>query len=167
MSLGANGTVGAGQFSSEISFRTSLLPQAHGRIYVAFTTSLAGSATVPSIVGFDNLYSTQPAAGGFCSNAGPSVKWAYNTNPAGDTTGTTLTSPALSLDGTKIAFVESRANANGGSILHILKWKPGAGVAVQGTNRRIQQHRIRSWRPAWLGTQPIAGGQFLHRGYNF
>ena len=132
MSLGANGTVGAGQFPAKFSFDITAAPSCMAD-YVAFTTSLAGSATVPSIVGFDNLYSTQPAAGGFCNNAGPSVKWAYNTNPAGDITGTTLTSPVLSLDGTKIAFIESRTNANGGSILHILKWKPGAGVAVQGT----------------------------------
>jgi hypothetical protein len=132
MSLGANGTVGAGQSPAKFSFDITAAPSCTAD-YVAFTTSLAGSATVPSIVGFDNLYSTQPAAGGFCSNAGPSVKWAYNTNPAGDTTGTTLTSPVLSYDGTKIAFIESRTNANGGSILHILKWKPGAGVAVQGT----------------------------------
>jgi hypothetical protein len=132
MSLGANGTVGTGQFPAKFSFDANATPSCTAD-YVAFTTSQAGSATVPSIVAFDNLYSTQPAVGGFCNNAGPSVKWAYNTNPAGDATGTTLTSPVLSLDGTKIAFVESRTNANGGSILHILKWKPGAGVTVQGT----------------------------------
>jgi hypothetical protein len=132
LSLGANGTVGAGQFPAKFTFDVNATPSCTAD-YVAFTTSLAGSATVPSIVGFDNLYSTQPAAGGFCNNAGPTVKWAYNTNPAGDVTGTTLTSPVLSFDGTMIAFVESRTNANGGSILHILKWKPGAGVTVQGT----------------------------------
>jgi hypothetical protein len=132
MSLGANGTVGAGQFPAKFSFDVNATPSCTAD-YVAFTTSLAGSATVPSIVAFDNLYATQGSIGGFCNVNGPSVKWAYNTNPALDTTGTTLTSPVLSSDGTKIAFVESRTNANGGSILHILKWKPGAGVTVQGT----------------------------------
>ena len=132
VSLGNLGTVGAGNFPAKFSFNVNTTPSCTAD-YVAFTTSLVGSATVPSIVGFDNLYSTQPAAGGFCNTIGPSVKWAYNTNPAGDTTGKTLTSAALSLDGTKIAFVESRTNANGGSILHILKWKPGAGATVQGT----------------------------------
>jgi hypothetical protein len=132
VSLGNLGTVGAGMYPAKFTFDVNAAPSCTAD-YVAFTTSLAGSATVPSIVGFDNLYSTQPAAGGFCNNAGPSVKWAYNTNPVGDTTGTTLTSPVLSFDGTKIAFVESRTNANGGSILHILKWKPGAAAAVQGT----------------------------------
>ena len=132
VSLGNLGTVGAGMFPAKFTFDVNAAPSCTAD-YVAFTTSLAGSATVPSIVAFDNLYSTQPAAGGFCNNAGPSVKWAYNTNPAGDTTGRTVTSPVLSLDGTQVAFVESRTNANGGSILHILKWKPGAAVTVQGT----------------------------------
>jgi hypothetical protein len=97
--------------------------------YVAFNTSLAASATSPSIVAFDNLYTTQPALGGLCAASGPSVKWAYQFG----TTGSTLTSVVLSGDGTKVAFVESRINANGGSILHILKWKPGATVTVEGT----------------------------------
>jgi hypothetical protein len=88
---------------------------------------------VLQIVAFDNLYATQGSVGGFCNANGPSVKWAYNTRIAGDTTGTTLTSPVLSLDGTQVAYVESRTAANGGSILQILKWKPGIAVTVQGS----------------------------------
>jgi hypothetical protein len=132
MSLGNLGTVGAGQEPAKFGFDVSAAPNCTVD-YVAFTTSLVGSSTAPSIVGFDELYSTQGSVGGFCNQNGPSVKWAYNTNPAGDTTGTTLTSAAISLDGTKVAFVESRTNANGGAILHILNWKPGAGATVQGT----------------------------------
>lgn len=123
MSLGNLGTVGAGQAPAKFGFDVSTASCTAD--YVAFTTSLVGSSTAPSIVAFDELYSTQGSVGGFCSQNGPSVEWAYNTNPAGDTTGTTLTSAALSLDGTKVAFVESRTNANGGAILHILNWKPG------------------------------------------
>jgi hypothetical protein len=132
MSLGNLGSVGAGQVPAKFGFDVTAAPNCTAD-YVAFTTSLAGSSAIPSIVGFDELYSTQGSAGGFCNQNGPTVKWAYNTNPAGDTTGTTLTSSAISLDGTKVAFVESRTNANGGAILHILKWKPGAGATVQGT----------------------------------
>lgn len=131
MSLGNLGTIGAGQEPAKFGFDVSTANCTAD--YVTFTTSLVGSSTAPSIVGFDELYSTQGSVGGFCNQNGPSVKWAYNTNPAGDTTGTTLTSAAVSLDGTKIAFVESRTNANGGAILHILNWKPGAGATVQGT----------------------------------
>jgi hypothetical protein len=131
MSLGNLGTVGAGQAPAKFGFDVSTASCTAD--YVAFTTSLVGSSTAPSIVAFDELYSTQGSVGGFCSQNGPSVKWAYNTNPSGDTTGTTLTSAAVSLDGTKVAFVESRTNANGGAILHILNWKPGAGATVDGT----------------------------------
>jgi hypothetical protein len=132
MSLGANGTVGTDEYAAKFGFDANSPPSCTAD-YVAFQTGLVGSATTPSIVAFDNLYATQGSAGGFCNVNGPSVKWAYNTNPAGDTTGTVRTSAGLSLDGTKIVFVESRTNANGGSILHILNWKPGAGVTVQGT----------------------------------
>ena len=56
--------------------------------------------------------------------------WSYNTNfnAAGTaTTGTVATSPVISLDGTKLAFVETRTAANGGSILHLLKWHASDG----------------------------------------
>ena len=85
ISLGNLGTVGAGQEPAKFGFDVSAAPNCTAD-YVAFTTSLVGSSTVPSIVGFDELYSTQGSVGGFCNQNGPSVKWAYNTNPAGDTT---------------------------------------------------------------------------------
>ncbi len=128
MSLGAGALGTAGQYPAKFSFSITAAPDCTND-YVAFTTRLTGRG----IVAFDNLYSTQPGVGGFCNTAGPSVKWAYDTRIAGDTTGTTPTSPTLSLDGAKIAYVETRTNANGGSILHILKWKPGAGTTIQGT----------------------------------
>jgi hypothetical protein len=131
MSLGSMGTVGAGQYPAKFGFDVNTVSCTDD--YVAFTTSLPGSSTVPSVVAFDNLYTTQGSVGGFCNADGPSVKWAYNTNPAGDTTGTTNTSIVLSIDGTMIAYVESRTNAHGGAILQILKWKPGSGLTVQGT----------------------------------
>ena len=121
--------MGAGQFPAKFTFDINATPSCTAD-YVAFTTSVSGAL---QIVGFDNLYSTQRVVGGFCNSNGPSVKWAYDTRIAGDTTGTTPTSPVLSLDGTKIAFVETRPA--GGAILHILKWKPGlpAAVTVQGS----------------------------------
>lgn len=132
VSLGAGAFMGASQFPAKYTFDVNAAPRCPTD-YVVFMTSKAGSATSPSIVAFDNLYSTQPGPGGFCNGAGPSVKWAYNTNLPGDTTGITMTSPVLSLDGTKVAYVESRTNANGGSILHLLKFKPGNTIIIQGT----------------------------------
>jgi len=93
-------------------------------------TLAGGLDATGSIIAFNQLYSTQGSVGGLCNQNGPSILWFYNTNPAGDATGTTVTSPVLSLDGSKVAYVESRTNANGGSILHILKWKAGQGSAA-------------------------------------
>lgn len=124
MSLLAGGTAGAGEYPAKFTFDVNATPSCTND-YVAFTTSLAGSSTQPSIIAFDQLYSTQGTTGGLCNQNGPSVKWAYNTG-----TGTVLTSPVLSGDGTKIAYVETAA---AGAILHILKWKPGATATVQGT----------------------------------
>ena len=61
-------------------------------------------------------------AAGLCGTGSPTVLWAYNT-------GTTpiLTSPILSLDGTKVAYVE-RGVAGSGAILHVLRWQSGEGT---------------------------------------
>jgi len=91
-------------------------------------TLSGGNDGQPTIIAFNELYSTQGSVGGLCSQNGPSVMWSYNADPSGDTTGTDPTSPILSIDGTKVAFVETRTNANGGAILHILKWKSGEGT---------------------------------------
>jgi hypothetical protein len=132
MSLLAGGTVGDEMFPAKFTFDVNATPSCTND-YVAFNTSLIGSSTKPSIIVFDELYSTQGSTGGFCNQNGPSVKWAYNTNLSGDTTGAVVTSPVLSLDGTKVAYVETRTNAYGGAILHLLKWKPGTTATVEGT----------------------------------
>jgi hypothetical protein len=75
-----------------------------------------------NIVAFNQLYSTQGSVAGLCNQDGPSVYWSYFTG-----TGQALTSIVLSLDGTKVAFVE---NAAGGATLHILKWKAGEGTGA-------------------------------------
>jgi len=124
MSLLAGGGAGAGVYPAKFTFDINATPDCTND-YVAFTTSLAGSSSQPSIIAFDELYSTQGSVGGLCSQNGPSVKWAYNTG-----TGKVLTSPVLSIDGSRIAYVET---ASGGATLHILKWKPGTTATVQGT----------------------------------
>ena len=83
-----------------------------------------------SIVAFDHLYATQ---GGNClgdslNGTGPQVKWAYNTGA-----GNVLTSPVLSLDGSKMAFVE---NSAGGATLRILKWKDDKEPPATGYSTR-------------------------------
>jgi hypothetical protein len=82
--------------------------------------ALAGGAGRGNIVAFNNLYSTQGAAGGLCNQNGPLVYWSYFTG-----TGTAATSVVLSGDGTKVAFVE--VSGGGAATLRILNWKAGQG----------------------------------------
>jgi hypothetical protein len=86
------------------------------------------------VVALNELYSGSGLGGtGICGTGQPSVMWAYNTNLSGDTTGTLYTSPVLSLDGSKVAFIETNSS---GAILKILQWVNGQGtisVAVAPT----------------------------------
>jgi len=113
VSLGSGGKVGAGFFPAKYSFDASA---ANCSDYVAFNTSLAGSATHASIIAFTKLY-----VGGGCGTPNPSTAWAYNTG------GTILTSVELSLDGKQMAFVHSAA---GGASLEILRPVNGQGTSA-------------------------------------
>ena len=86
--------------------------------YVVFGLATAGAALgQANLVAFNNLYA---GTGGLCT--GPSVYFAYNVTTVSG--GKVVTSPVISLDGTKIAFVESLGTA---SIFHVLTFTPGEG----------------------------------------
>lgn len=70
------------------------------------------SGTQANIVGINNLYTSASPA---CNGGSPWVAFAYNT--VTQTGGQIKTSPALSVDGTKVAFVESTSS---GSYFHVL-----------------------------------------------
>ena len=100
--------------------------------FIVFPVNVTGSATQPNLVGFNQLYSgTAPGPVGICNRA-PSGSdtgiaaetfWSYNVHAAG---GQVATSPTLSIDGTKVAFVESAAATT--AHFHVLAWKSGDGV---------------------------------------
>ena len=72
-----------------------------------------GGTPTPSIIAFNELYASQGGGlpAGYCSTTGPSVAWAYlNVLCATSTTTSNdsiLSSPVLSFDGTKVAWVTS------------------------------------------------------------
>lgn len=109
--LGSGANAGADVFPAKYSFSTNA---ASCTDFVVFPTGLAG-VSGPSgqatIIAYDNLYS-----GGCTSGTVPSVYWAYNTGAA-----QVLTSPAISIDGTQVAFVQSYA-VGGPAALVLLKW---------------------------------------------
>jgi len=109
-----------------------------------------------SVIAYRNLYAG--AGSSFCSLANPTVYWAYNTdfNNAGTaTTGTVETSPIISLDGSKVAFVETRTAANGGAIVHLLKWHALDGGTI---NTAAAPSIATTWTADGLpGHCPLAG----------
>jgi hypothetical protein len=115
MSMGSGGSVsvGAGQSPAKYSFSDSaaFCDSATTPDYVVFNTSTAGASNQASIIAYDNLYSG-------CTGLHPLGYWAYNTN-----SGTIVTSPVLSLDGSQVAFVQSVSNA---ASLVLLKWSKSA-----------------------------------------
>ncbi len=119
ISLGA-GIVAPNMFPAKYSFDINAAPSCSGD-YVVFGLNVAGVTNgQANLVGVKNLYS---GTGGLCG-ANPTVNWAYNGSTAG---GSVLTSPVISLDGTKIAYIESAAAS---SIFHVLTWKAGEGTSA-------------------------------------
>lgn len=87
--------------------------------FVVYPTGHAGSGTVANIIAFDNLYSGCSGYAGL-----PQTYWAYNTEN-GLVGYAVATSPIISLDGTKIAFIQSNGTV---SYLVVVKWKASNGT---------------------------------------
>jgi hypothetical protein len=118
------GHVPANMFPAKYSFDTTGTPTCTD--FVVYGLNVAGANRgQANMVGIKNLYSGNPA--GMCGNA-PTVNWAYNGSTA---TGSVITSPVLSLDGKKIAYVESAGTS---TVFHILTWVSGQGTVARATN---------------------------------
>jgi hypothetical protein len=148
MSLGTNGTVGNGMSPAKFSFDVNATPSC-ALDFVVFNTSNVGGANKPSIIAYNQLYSTQPGPGGLCNTSGPSVMWSYTTNVAGNITNTTRTSTVLSLDGSKVVYLDSGPSGGTGAILHILKWKLGQGTLAVPV---APDHIVTSWPACVAGS---------------
>lgn len=116
--------VAAGMFPAKYGFDTTAAPSCTND-YVVFGLNVAGSATQANLIAFNQLYRGTPA--GQCGTGNPAVLFSYNVNTIG---GRIATSPILSLDGTKIAFVET---TGGAAVFHVLTWKTGAGNGTSAT----------------------------------
>jgi hypothetical protein len=103
----AGASVAIGMYPAKYTFAPIAAPSCTND-FVVFPISSAGSKTRANIVGVTNLYK------GTCGGTVPTVMFAYYVG-----TGRVRTSPVLSLDGSKVAFVESRTT--GASIFHVLK----------------------------------------------
>ena len=114
------GHVSANMFPAKFSFDPAAPPSC-ANDFVVFGLSVAGvTGGRPNLVAFNNLYSGSLPAG-LCG-AAPTTLFAYNITTAAG--GKIVTSPILSLDGTKVAFVESLGTT---AIFHVLTWTAGQG----------------------------------------
>jgi hypothetical protein len=104
-----NGYVPQNQFPAKYQF--DVVAENCNSDYVVFGLTVT-SGTQANLVGINNLYT---AASPPCNSGSPWVAFAYNT--VTQTGGQIKTSPAISPDGTKVAFVESTAGA---SYFHVL-----------------------------------------------
>jgi len=118
VSLGA-GSIAPNMFPAKFSFDVNATPDCLND-YVVFALNVVGATGgQANIVGLNQLYS---GVGGIC--AGPNVNWAYNGSTGG---GKILTSPVISLNGKKIAYVES---AGASAIFHVLALGPSGGTVA-------------------------------------
>ncbi len=144
---GGSNAVGAGQYPSKYSFSDSsegLCADQTTPDYVVYNTGVAGGSTQANIIAYDNIYTGCPTT----SVPVPNVYWSYHTGP-----GSVVTSSILSLDGTKVAFIESPAG--GAAILRVLEWTPGEGTdfgsPVSPDNSYTNSYAGAGGNTAWSG----------------
>jgi hypothetical protein len=113
------GIVAPNMYPAKYSFNLNAAPDCTND-FVVFGLNVAGNTGgQANLVGINNLYSGVPA--GICG-AVPTVLFSYNGSSSG---GSVRASTVLSLDGKKIAYVES---TGGSAIFHVLTWKAGEGL---------------------------------------
>jgi hypothetical protein len=111
--LGGPG-LAAGQYPAKFNVMTTT---ASCSDYVVFPTGASGSTSHATIVAFNSVYSGCP----LFSGGHPVVYWAYNTGNGS----TATTSPTISLDGTQVAFVQTRGTT---ASLVLLKMAASSGT---------------------------------------
>ncbi len=90
--------------------------------FVVYTINAAATSAQANLVGLTNLY-TDGAGTGYCPGTSPTFLFAYDIG-----TGGSPLSPVLSLDGTRVAWIENRTATS--SYLHITIWIANNGVSA-------------------------------------
>lgn len=121
-----NGTAD-GMYPAKFTFDINAAPSC-STDFVVFPVNQTPGTAQENLVAFNNLYSGTAGADGACNRTASgsdtgtaaTVTWSYAVGAGG-----VATSPTLSLDGNKVAFVESSA---GQAHFHVLGWRNGDGV---------------------------------------
>jgi hypothetical protein len=134
------GRLSTNMYPSKFSFDPAAQPDCVND-YVVFGLNNVGSTANGNLVAFNNLY-VDPAGDGYCAGlTTPSVLFDYNISTLA--TGRINTSPILSLDGTKVAFIESVPGATPSTTFHVLTWTAGQGtLAASVTPTAVQMSTL-------------------------
>jgi len=116
MSLGGSGGMPIAETPAKFTFDITQPPSCTNDFVVFVINATPGVGSQANILAFNNLYAG-PQAGACGVN--PTFMWSYAVG-----TGPVFLSPVLSLDGKKVAFIESASQA----VFHVLTWKAGQGT---------------------------------------
>jgi hypothetical protein len=129
MSLGPNGGMPLAEAPAKFTFDINATPSC-ANDFVVYTISAGASTSGPGkqadLIAFNNLYSGTGTS--LCNRTTPTVMWSYAVG-----TGGSDLSPSLSLDGKKVAFIESGNRA----IFHVVTWATGAGQGTDATTGAV------------------------------
>ena len=154
ISLG-NGGMPLNMYAAKFGFDVNAAPSCTND-FVVFPIAANGSATQPNLVAFNNLYSGTAGGNGICdrtpggtdTGVAATVYWSYDINGIG---GAVPTSPALALDGAKVAFVESSAGQP--AHFHVLAWKGADGRSAAN----LQNVLLPTMMNTFVAAAPVAG----------
>ena len=114
----------AGNYPAKYSFNAANPTPDCTNDFVVFTLP-TGTTTKANLVAFKNLY-VDNSGTGVCPGTLPVALFTYN---ASQNAGSLVSSPALSLDGKQIAFIENASSAQ----FHVVKWRAGDVAATVGS----------------------------------
>jgi len=92
--------------------------------FAVFTINATPSSTQGNLVALNNLYSTG-AGTGFCATTASTFMFSYEIG-----SGPSPLSPVLSMDGTRVAWIENRPGTTPSAYLHVTIWVSGQGGAA-------------------------------------
>ena len=146
MSLAGGTTTGAmapNAFPATYSYFPDAASCSHD--YAVYATGLAGTTTQATIVGYTNIYKST------CTGSIPSNAFAYNTG------GTATQSPVISLDGTKIAYVQTVGTAASLVLLTPDTGSGGTAAAPVAATLKTPATYFGCTAPCYT-TVPLSGG---------
>jgi len=128
VSLGPNGGMSAGETPGIFTYNYSVpscsnltaAPPTVGDFAVYTINATPNVASQANLVGITNLYTTGDGSG-FCPGTGPAFLFSYAIGSGGSSL-----SPVLSLDGTKVAWIENKGS--GDAFLHVTVWVANQGA---------------------------------------